>query len=482
MLFTTFDFVLFFIVVASVYFALPHRFRWMLLLASSYFFYMCWKPAYVILIMTSTLIDYSAGRLMGPAGSKTGRKKFLVLSLVTNLGLLFCFKYFNFFNAALKDLLGVVDLPLDLPRLNVLLPVGISFYTFQSLSYAVDVYRGKREPEKHLGIYALYVSFFPQLVAGPIERSTRLLPQFFNKVSFDHERVVLGLRRVLWGFFKKMVIADRLGLVVDSVFCAPHNYSGLPLILASYCFALQIYFDFSAYSDIAIGTARVLGFDIMENFRAPYFARSIRDFWRRWHISLSSWFRDYLYIPLGGNRVKISRWRLNILVVFVLCGLWHGANWTFLAWGALHGIMLLLARATQTQRDKAYSNLGLENRLRIQNVLRVILTFHLVVLGWIIFRANSIADAGYIIAHLLDFTGASAQLPEALQSLSTWLVLPLCAFALAAFDHWLQGTANFDRFLAQRPAWVRWPVYLALILIIINLGVVDEVPFIYFQF
>ena len=482
MLFTTFDFVLFFVVVASANFALPHRFRWMLLLASSYFFYMCWNPAYVVLIMTTTLIDYGAGRLMGPAGAKTGRKKFLVLSLVCNLGLLFSFKYLNFFNHALNNLLGAFDVQLSIPGLNLLLPVGISFYTFQSLSYAIDVYSGKREPEKHLGIYALYVSFFPQLVAGPIERSTKLLPQFFKVVSIDYERIVLGLRRVLWGFFKKLVIADRLGLVVDSVFSSPQDYSGLPLILASFCFTLQIYFDFSAYSDIAIGTARIFGFNIMENFRAPYFARSIRDFWRRWHISLSNWFRDYLYIPLGGNRTKVRRWQLNILVVFLLCGLWHGANWTFLAWGALHGTLLLLSRATRLARDRVYSTLGLGDESLVRNALRVLFTFHLVVLGWILFRADSIADAGYIFAHLLDFSGASADLPEAMWGLSSMLLLFLLTITTAVFDHWLQDSGNIDRFLTQRPRWLRWALYIALILMIFNLGVVDEVPFIYFQF
>jgi D-alanyl-lipoteichoic acid acyltransferase DltB (MBOAT superfamily) len=341
MLFNSIQFLIFFPVIATIYFLLPHRYRWLLLLVGSYYFYMSWKPEYIILILASTLIDYSVGLKLGSESRPAIRRRWLLLSLVTNLGLLFSFKYFNFFNDSFRQLFQMANLSYPVPALNVLLPVGISFYTFQTLSYTIDVYRGKIQPERHLGVFALFVSFFPQLVAGPIERSGNLLPQFYQKTAVDYERIISGLQRMTWGFFKKVVIADRLALLVNTVYNHPTEFSGMPLIIATYAFGFQIYCDFSAYSDIAIGAARVMGFDLMENFRQPYYARSIPEFWRRWHISLSTWFRDYVYLPLGGNRVKLPHWVFNILVVFVVSGLWHGANWTFVIWGALHGIFMV---------------------------------------------------------------------------------------------------------------------------------------------
>ncbi|MFC1785350.1 MBOAT family O-acyltransferase, partial [Candidatus Neomarinimicrobiota bacterium] len=291
MLFNSTQFIIFFPVVVFFYFLLPHRFRWMLLLVASYYFYMCWKAEYLLLILGSTIVDYIVAIQMSRQSTKAKKKLYLILSLAVNLGLLFGFKYFNFFSDSFRTIFDQFNVLYNVPTFKVLLPVGISFYTFQTLSYTIDVYRGKREPEKHLGIFALYVAFFPQLVAGPIERSTRLLPQLVKKYNFDYNRVTDGLKLMLWGFFKKVVIADRVAVIVNQVYNNPNDAAGLPLLIGTYLFAFQIYCDFSGYSDIAIGAAKVFGIDLMQNFRRPYFAKSIREFWQRWHISLSTWFR-----------------------------------------------------------------------------------------------------------------------------------------------------------------------------------------------
>ncbi|MGE0267487.1 MAG: MBOAT family protein [Candidatus Omnitrophota bacterium] len=329
MLFNSFEFLLFFPVVAFVYFVLPFRFRWPWLLLSSYYFYMCWKPEYVVLIILSTLIDYYIGLSMAEAKNRTHAKHLLTLSIICNLGVLFAFKYYNFFNASFRELFSHFNIFYNVPSFKVLLPVGISFYTFQSLSYTIDVYSGKRPAEKHLGLFALYIAFFPQLVAGPIERSTHLLPQLYKKNHVDYQRVTDGLKLILWGLFKKIVIADRLAYFVNYVYNNPAGGHGYYILIATYFFAFQIYCDFSGYSDIAIGSAQVMGYELMENFKRPYLAQSIPEFWKRWHISLSTWFKEYLYFPLGGNRVPVLLWARNILVVFLLSGIWHGANWTF---------------------------------------------------------------------------------------------------------------------------------------------------------
>ena len=329
MFFNSLEFAVFFPIVVGLYLLTPERFRWTLLLAASYYFYAAWKAEYLILILVSTLIDYTVALRMEKASNPAKRRSWLIVSLCSNLGILFSFKYFNFFNDSVRTVFDQFNIFYDVPAFEVLLPVGISFYTFQTLSYTIDVYRGQRPAERHIGIFALYVAFFPQLVAGPIERSTRLLPQFFKKVELTYERTVDGLRLMLWGFFKKLVIADRVGAYVDVVYASPDDHSGMTVLIATYFFAFQIFCDFSGYSDIAIGSARILGYDLMDNFRRPYFSKSISEFWRRWHISLSTWFRDYVYIPLGGNRVVKWRWYYNLMVVFVVSGLWHGANWTF---------------------------------------------------------------------------------------------------------------------------------------------------------
>jgi alginate O-acetyltransferase complex protein AlgI len=481
MLFNSVDFLVFFTLIVSAYFALPHRWRWLLLLAGSYYFYMCWKPAYIILIIISTLIDYFCGLAMGRTSNPGRRKLFLLVSLFTNFGLLFTFKYLNFFAYSFEHILGLGERAK--PFLNVLLPVGISFYTFQTLSYTIDVFRGIRPPEKRLGIFALYVSFFPQLVAGPIERSTRLLPQFDNVIKFDYERVVDGIRLMLWGFFKKVVIADTLAKFVDPVYNAPSDYAGPSYFIATVFFAYQIYCDFSGYTDIARGSAQVLGIDLMENFNRPYYSKSIREFWRRWHISLSTWFRDYLYIPIGGSRVTLPRHCFNLLLVFLLCGLWHGANWTFIIWGLLHGTYLVIglltrnARAQFTDRIKAPL---------LKKFIQVGITFGLVCFGWIFFRANSLTDALYIITHLFSgwrlLTTQSA--PQLVFIAGKPSLFILCILLLIVLEsvHLLERRVDWRTVLKLKPIWFRWAVYYSLVISIMLLGSLNAEPFIYFQF
>ncbi len=364
---------------------------------------MCWKAEYLLLILGSTVVDYVAALQMSRQSSKDKKKLYLILSLVVNLGLLFGFKYFNFFNESIRTVFNHYNLFYNVPMFNVLLPVGISFYTFQTLSYTIDVYRGKRDPEKHLGIFALYVAFFPQLVAGPIERSTRLIPQLAKKYNFDYDRVTNGLKLMLWGFFKKVVIADRIAVIVNQVYSNPNDAAGLPLLIGTYLFAFQIYCDFSGYSDIAIGAAQVFGIRLMENFRRPYFAKSIREFWQRWHISLSTWFRDYLYKSLGGNKSTNWRWYYNIMIVFLVSGLWHGASWTFVIWGGLHGLYYLFSYWTRNLRPELIRLFKLNRVPFLLKILRILFIFNIVSFGWIFFRANNLTDAIFIVTHL--FTG-----------------------------------------------------------------------------
>jgi D-alanyl-lipoteichoic acid acyltransferase DltB (MBOAT superfamily) len=421
------------------------------------------------------------------------RKLLLIVSLVVNLGLLFGFKYFNFFNDSLRAIFNHYNLFYNVPSFKVLLPVGISFYTFQTLSYTIDVYRKKREPEKHLGIFALYVAFFPQLVAGPIERSTRLIPQLFKKYTFDYYRVTSGLKLMLWGFFKKVVIADRVAVIVNQVYNNPQDASGIPLVVGTYLFAFQIYCDFSGYSDIAIGAAKIFGIDLMENFRRPYFAKSIREFWQRWHISLSTWFRDYLYVSLGGSKTTKWRWYYNILIVFIISGLWHGANWTFIIWGFLHGFYYLLSYWTIGLRARLVKVFKLDLVPKVHRALQILIIFNLVSFSWIFFRANSIGDAIYIITHL--FTGWSDLIPNLLHIgqgkgvinyvfalPKTEIIVAIVAILILGAHHLLQRKMAPSRWLSSKPVWVRWLIYYMLLGSILLFGYLEPNEFIYFQF
>ncbi len=474
MLFNSLQFAFFFIGIVTLYFSIPHKYRWVLLLVGSYFFYMCWNWKYISLIIISTVIDYFAGRRMAALPERQQRRKYLILSLLTNLGLLFIFKYFNFFVDSLNTTFLIFNFNFLIPSLEVLLPVGISFYTFQTLSYSIDVYRGKIEHEKHFGIFALYVSFFPQLVAGPIERASRLLPQFYRVNHFDQARVVSGLRLMLWGLFKKIVVANRLAIYVDAVYGNAELHSGVTLLVATWFFAFQIYCDFSGYSDIAIGAARVLGYDLMKNFNRPYFSKNINEFWSRWHISLSTWFRDYVYIPLGGNRKGEPRMFFNILIVFLVSGMWHGANWTFLVWGALHGVFAMMSRITLSRRDQMVDALKIPKS--VVDGFRMFVTFQLVCLAWIYFRAASISDANFILQSI--FTTPGGLFIPALDQ----FIYGLMGIFLLLMGDAAQEAANLTALFVRRPRTVRWASYIVLIVITILIGVFDESQFIYFQF
>jgi D-alanyl-lipoteichoic acid acyltransferase DltB (MBOAT superfamily) len=450
---------------------------------------MCWKAEYIVLIIASTFIDYYAGIQMEKAINISKKRKFLVLSLLSNLGLLFTFKYFNFFTESFSKILKNFNIFYDSPIFNLLLPVGISFYTFQTLSYSIDVYRGERKAEHHLGYFALYVSFFPQLVAGPIERSTRLLPQFFEKHDFNSQRVSDGIKLMMWGFFKKVVIADRLAVLVNQVYNNSENYEGIPLLLATYFFAFQIYCDFSGYSDIAIGAAKVLGFDLMKNFDRPYYSKSISEFWKRWHISLSTWFRDYLYIPLGGNRVLKWRWYTNLFLTFLISGLWHGANWTFVIWGAIHGFYLVFAILSKNIVQRIYNFLGLSKGTWQRKFIDVFITFHLVLFGWIFFRANSFNDATYILNKIIVINPFEFIKQVITLNFGVYLGLKkyeifiaLVSILILEAVQVFQRKNNMIEYLLKKPKYFRWSIYYFIIFFILMFGEFNLTEFIYFQF
>ncbi len=491
MLFNSLQFLVFFPAVVALYFLTPFRLRWILLLSASYYFYACWKVEYLALILFSTAVDYIAGLRMEASARPSSRRFWLGASLISNLGLLFAFKYFNFFNDSLRAAFDAFNVFYDVPAFQVLLPVGISFYTFQTLSYTIDVYRGERKAERHLGIFALYVAFFPQLVAGPIERSTRLMPQFFEHHGFSYDRAVDGLRLMLWGFFKKLVIADHIAVYVNAVYNNPADFTGLPVWIASYFFAFQIYCDFSGYSDIAIGSARVLGYDLMENFRRPYFSKSIAEFWRRWHISLSTWFRDYVYIPLGGSRVARRRLYYNLMVVFVVSGLWHGANWTFVVWGALHGAYMVASLLSRGLRDRLWTTVGeglaplarrgwMPDAALLRRHLAVFVTFHLVLFAWVFFRANTIGDAAIILDNLFTFDSLAVTIPA-----FGFYDLLLAAMGIGFMEgvHLLERKRGVVGLVRGFPTWLRWGVYYGMTMWILLFGAYGkEQAFIYFQF
>jgi D-alanyl-lipoteichoic acid acyltransferase DltB (MBOAT superfamily) len=463
MTFISIEFVALFFAVFLLYFQLPFRWRNPLLLVASFVFYMWWRPEYVVLILFSVTVDYFVAFGLERSGGRERRRFLLVISIVTNLGLLFFFKYFAFAADSVRALLGIVHVDWTPPVLDLVLPVGISFHTFQALSYTIDVYRGQMPVERNLFKLWLYVMFFPQLVAGPIERAKRLLPQFEEKHEFDAARAADGARLVLWGMIKKVVIADPLGTLVDPYFGAPERYAGWPLVIASYAFALQIYADFSGYSDIAVGTARIFGFRLVRNFHRPYLAHSPADFWRRWHISLSTWFRDYVYIPLGGRRGSPGRWALAIVATFLLSGLWHGAKWTFVVWGAYHGLLILLSKVPFPRFSRAFCTL---------------LTFHLMVAGWVLFRANSLTDAGYILTHAIAPMRGALFFTEAHPEPLWGALFRVGLLFVGDFVGSLGRVPTPDRW----PAPLRWLAYLVGTLVLLNASGEAEVPFIYFQF
>jgi alginate O-acetyltransferase complex protein AlgI len=494
MLFNSLQFLIFFPVVTALYFRLPHAYRWGLLLIASCYFYMAFVPAYILVLFFLIAVDYTAG-LVIEASQGTKRKQYLVLSLIANLGILIAFKYFNFFNSTVADFLHVAHVGYQPLLLGFVLPIGLSFHTFQSMSYTIEVYRGRQKAERHLGIYALYVMFYPQLVAGPIERPQNLLHQFRERHDFDYDRVTSGLRLMLWGFFKKVVIADRLAVLVNQVYSSPSKYSGVQLLLATYCFTVQVYCDFSGYSDIAIGAAEVMGFRLMKNFDRPFFSETTADFWKRWHISLSSWFRDYLYIPLGGSRVSPLRHMVNLLFVFALCGLWHGAAWTYVGWGCFVGICFAFSMMTRELRLRLNTLTGLTRVPVAHKFVKVLVTVHLFSAGLVIFRSRSLPDAAY------TFRAIFSDVPWAFaRAVSGWTLAPLSAgidsLGLGPFDLLLAGVCSIFLLsvefaqgrqatqpqIVRWPFWTRWALYYAAAASILVFGKFTAEKFIYFQF
>ena len=404
MTFNSWEFILFYPIVLLLYFVLPKRAKWPMLLLASYFFYMCYNPALVVLIFGTTLISWVSSIFMERTEKKSVKKLLLTLALVVSLGVLFFYKYFDFISVSIAGIGELFGGSGDPVLLNLVLPVGISFYTFQTLSYVIDVYRGNVKTERNFFFYALFVSFFPQLVAGPIERPDNLIPQLREPHPWSRDNAVKGAKYMLLGFFKKVCVADLVGTLVDSVYNSAEEATSLGIVIATLLFSVQIYCDFSGYTDIATGCARIMGIRLMKNFDHPYTATSIKEFWARWHISLSTWFRDYLYIPLGGNRC--TRWRhlFNLFVVFLVSGLWHGAAWTFVLWGALHGIYQIIGNLTAKKRGTLVIRAGFTEKSLPVVIVRRVITFALVAFAWIFFRANSISDAMLLLKSL--FTGA----------------------------------------------------------------------------
>lgn len=476
MLFNSFHFVFFFIIVTVVYFVLAHDKRWIWLLLASCYFYMAFVPIYIFILAFTILVDYFAGIYIEKSEG-TKRKRLLIYSLVANVGTLCFFKYYNFLNDNLTALLGIARLKNPVPVLSILLPIGLSFHTFQAMSYTIEVYKGKQKAEHHFGIYALYVMFYPQLVAGPIERPQNLLHQFRDQHRFDADKVAEGLKLMVWGFFKKLVVADRLGIYVDSIYNHHEDSSGLSLMIATVFFSFQVYCDFSGYSDIAIGAARVMGFDLMTNFRRPVLAKSTGEFWQRWHISLSSWFKDYLYFPLGGNRVKLPRICLNLMIVFFISGLWHGANWTFVIWGCINGFYLVFALVTKKQRTWIWNKTGIPS-FKVSNlIIQILVTFLLITFSRIFFRSENIAQAISIIKKMATFSGSLAKENTIMLAYSFFAIAFLLAVEIRREFFPGHFSLSHHRLFAVRNFY-----YAMLVLLILLVGVYDGGQFIYFQF
>ncbi|MCB0821060.1 MAG: MBOAT family protein [Bacteroidales bacterium] len=474
MVFNSLTFLLFFVVFINLYWLISRKlslqFRNIFILLSSYLFYGWWDWRFLGLIIISTGADYLIGMRIGKVKSVSTRKSLLALSIFINLGILGFFKYFNFFIDSLNELLLLFSAPISTGTLNIILPVGISFYTFQSMSYTIDIFRNKIQPTRDPFAFFAFVAFFPQLVAGPIERAGHLLPQFLKQHSFSYSRSVSGLQLVLWGLFKKIVIADNFGVLVEQLFDPAQPASAIATLAGGLFFTLQIYADFSGYSDIAIGIARMLGFDLMQNFRTPFFSASLQEFWQRWHISLSTWFRDYVYIPLGGSHSGQIRFGINILITFLLSGLWHGAAVTFLIWGALHGVFYLVERPIRGERFR---------------FLRILITFILVCLFFIPFRTETTTQLLQMTSALFETNRWGPELLiKSITSFSSTRFITLMVVTLFfGMIEWRLQLNEFSSWIAKHKKPVRLFTYYALLLLILLLGNFDVKPnFIYFQF
>jgi alginate O-acetyltransferase complex protein AlgI len=480
MLFNSLHFLLFFPIITLLYFLLKKgNVRWLWLLLASCYFYMAFIPSYILFLFLVIIIDYTSGIIIEKSeGGK--RKRWLVISLVANIGLLGIFKYYNFFNENIAGVAHYFHIPYHFPALGLLLPIGLSFHTFQSMSYTIEVYRKNFPAERNVLLYSLYVLFFPQLVAGPIERPKNVLPQFYKHYDFDYQRVTDGLKLMAWGLFKKVVIADRLSLYVNQVYNHAGLYHGLPVILTTWFFSFQIFCDFSGYSDIAIGTAQILGIKLMTNFNRPYFSKSISEFWSRWHISLSTWFKDYLYIPLGGNRVAIPRLYFNIFIVFLISGFWHGANWTFILWGALHGFYIIFAIIFKPAIESFTKFIGLRKQSWVLKCLNIFITFQLVSFSWIFFRAQSIQQAFYIIRSMFKDIGHSSVFIDVYDV--RFVLSAILLIAGMEIIHYTQRSRQMRPLISNYPLAVRWSLYNGVVILILFFGIYARHEFIYFRF
>ncbi len=480
MLFNSIDFLIFFIFVTTLYFALPHRFRWFLLLVASCVFYMFFKPEYILILGFTIVIDYYAGIKIESAKSPGARKRFLVLSLIANIGVLAVFKYYNFINDNITGLCNLFGYDNHIPYLKIILPIGLSFHTFQAMSYTIEVYRGNQKAERHFGIYSLYVMFYPQLVAGPIERPQNMLHQFWEKYTWDYDRVMGGLRLMAWGLFKKVVIADRLSIVVDAMYNGTYGYNTIWVIIGTFFFAYQIYCDFSGYSDIALGSAKVMGFTLMKNFNYPFQAKTITDYWRRWHISLSTWFSDYLYTPIVINKRDWGKWAVvfGLVITFFISGLWHGAGWPFIIWGVLHGIAMSYEFLTKKWRKKTMSKLP----VWLNNTLSQLLVFIFLQFVWIFFRADSFRTAFKVIKGIFNYENFFAQVPAFTAALKYSLVVGFVVLAHFLVFEKLWRNEKFQAMLNQS-VYGKYAVYAYMFLVFIFFGSFKNAQsFIYFQF
>ena len=472
MVFNSIAFVVFLPIVVALFYLLPHKWRWLMLLAASCVFYMWFVPKYILILLVTIVVDYAAGILMERYADQPRKKKtFMIISIVSTLTVLIVFKYLNFITENLDQLCASLGMETHLMT-HIILPIGLSFHTFQSMSYVIEVYRGHQKAERHFGYYSLYVMFFPQLVTGPIERPGNLLRQLHEKKTFEFENISKGMRLIIFGFFIKMVVADHLGEYVDEVYGHLDEYNSWSVLLCMVFYSFQIYSDFFGYSTIALGSAKLMGFDITDNFRSPYLSKSIAEFWHRWHISLSTWFRDYVYIPLGGSRVKFGRWAFNILVVFVLSGIWHGAAWTFLLWGFAHGLLHIVEKVLRNALptpDRVKGTCALVGKF-----LRVVRTFLLVTLFWVMFRATDFEHLrSILVTAFTNFDGGE----QISVKPGMWLYLGL--FILS--DILLRNT-RFDAWCEDKPLVMRWIIYAALVFMVIACSSVCNFPFIYFQF
>ena len=471
MLFNSLEFIFFFPIVTLLFYALPHPYRWIHLLLASCVFYTFFIPQYIFILFITIVIDYIAGIWIERSSARK-KKVILVVSVISTCLVLFIFKYFDFFNQNMLALSHEFGFYYPEKTVSFLMPIGLSFHTFQSLSYVIEVYRGNQKAEKHFGIYSLYVMFYPQLVTGPIERPQNLLVQLREKISFKYDNLIQGLRLILFGLFIKMVVADNIAVYVDEIYANPSDYNSFNVLTGLFFYSFQIYGDFLGYSTIAVGCAKSMGYNLMDNFNNPYLSKSIGEFWQRWHISLSTWFRDYVYFPLGGNKVKISRWMVNILIVFILSGFWHGANWTFVLWGLTHGLVYILeSLLTSILKLKKTENNTFQ---QLTTIFKTIKTFVIVTFIWVLFRAS---DLGQVKAIFNSLANNFSKEDNFSVEPKIWLFLAL----FIALD-FLLFNKRFDTWCGKQKSVIRWSFYSILVFLIIVFSSVNNFPFIYFQF